>query len=649
MRIWIWIKKKFHLNTLIKNQEGVPACVRCSVYFHIFALGVFICSVTFLPFLADYYLLQPNCGFISFFIQNSQTLFYNFETTITALFALAVWFFTRKSGIAIFASYFITLLLTHAGSIKYELRGELIRLDDLKLTEAAETALHYLNFQCTGSRLFVILSMILFCTGGIVSDKMCKKYPLPEIFDWQKKIKHLTVFRILAGFTCLAILINYNHNFMKNKTSVQTIDNENTADTVSDRNILYNFLKNDKYTSISVKNVSDSYDFFEDNSIKNEIHTKQDEYPTVITIMNESWWNTDNILSNHVTFSADPMATYKKLSKKCSSGSLSSNVFGGGTISSESEFLTGLNTKYFLSDSGISFELEKKKIPSLVDYFQALDYDTIAIHPYYGDFYGRDKIYANFGFDKVIFEPEMDYTDTYIRFITDESLSSQIIKEYEEYSDKKKFIFSVSIANHSPSLEYKGEDTENYNYPISVTVQDNSLPEKEYQNLVSYVNGIHLANNAFSQLVDYFEQSDEPVILLMYGDHIPCFPDSSLKAVGLDGNDYDTLRRQYSVPVLMWSNYNKEKINFSGENINYLPQILIEYAKLPDTRMTQILRYQRSILKSNTRKFVTDADGTPLQIYNEQQTKAIRHFKVIDYDILFNSNTNHSDLWQPMK
>ena len=643
------LKDKIHHKKLIKIQVEDPACVRCSVYFHVFALGVFICAVTFLPFFADYYLLQPKYGFISFFIQNSQTLFYNFETTITALFALAVWFFTKKTSIAIFTSYFITLLLTHAGSIKYEMRGELIRLDDLKLTEAAGTALHYLNFQCTGSRLFVIFSMLVFCIGGITSDKMCRKYPLPEFFDWQKKIKSVTVFRILAGIICLATLINYNHNFMKDKNSVQIIDNENTADTVNDRNVLYNFLKNDKYTSISMKNVSESYDFFEDNSIKKDIPGKQDEYPTVITIMNESWWNTDNISSNHVTFSADPMATYKKLSKKCSTGSLSSNVFGGGTISSESEFLTGLNTKYFLSDSGISFELEKRKIPSLVDYFHALDYDTIAIHPYYGDFYGRDKIYTNFGFDKVIFEPEMDYTDTYVRFITDESLSRQIIKEFEEYSDKKKFIFSVSIANHSPSLQYKGEDAKDYNYPISVTVQDNSIPEKEYQNLVSYVNGIHLANNAFSQLVDYFEQIDEPVVLLMYGDHIPCFPDSSLKAVGLAENDYDTLRRQYSVPVLMWSNCSKEKINFSGENINYLPQMLIEYAKLPETKMTQILRYERSVLKSNTRKFVTDADGTPLQVYNEQQTKAIRHFKVIDYDILFNSIKNHPDIWKPIK
>ena len=196
-------------------------------------------------------------------------------------------------------------------------------------------------------------------------------------------------------------------------------------------------------------------------------------------------------------------------------------------------------------------------------------------------------------------------------------------------------------------LDYKNKIDKNYNYPISVNVKDISLQETELRNLINAINGIYLSNQAFAKLVSYFEKSDEPVILLMYGDHIPSFREKSLEAIGLNGYDYNTLKKQYSVPVLMWSNCNNEKISFSGENINYLPQMLINYAKLPETKMTRILTYERSILKSNTRKLVEDAEGNPVNSYNEEQTEAIRHFKVIDYDLLFNGSPKHPELWIP--
>lgn len=61
-----------------------------------------------------------------------------------------------------------------------------------------------------------------------------------------------------------------------------------------------------------------------------------------------------------------------------------------------------------------------------------------------------------------------------------------------------------------------------------------------------------------------------------------------------------TLRaRLYATPVIMWSNVSTEKLHFSGESIYYLPQMLIDYAGLPDSNMTRILRYERSCFKTN--------------------------------------------------
>lgn len=635
------------MNIIKKNKELTTGSdSHFSVCIHVISFGFFIISISLLPCLADYYLLQPDEGFFHFLMHGIGEMYYDFEFSLVFLFTVSVLLFSKRIGVAICSSYLPTLLLAHASSIKYDARNELFRLDDLKLTEAAGIALHYLKFDFTYAHIFTIITALSVCICGIMCDKLCKKYQLPLPVKKNNRV-FATIFRILAGCACLFMLFYYNYDFMKDQDDTQqTVDDNNSH---TDRYVLYSFLKNDKYSSISIENIEESYNFFWEKTNKTDVDTSTDKekYPTIIAIMNESWWNTDYISDSHIALSADPMSPFKELTKTCSSGYLSSNIFGGGTICSECEFLTGINTKYFATDAGISDELQNRKVPSLVDYFHALDYETIAIHPYYKEFYGRDKIYPNFGFDKMVFDSDMDYKDTYSRYISDDSLVKQIIKEYEDSTAKNKFIFSVSIASHVLYLDYKNEIDKNYNYPISVNVKNISLQETESRNLTNAINGIYLSNQAFAKLVSYFEKSDEPVILLMYGDHIPSFRENSLKAIGLNGYDYSTLKQQYSVPILMWSNCNKEKISFSGENINYLPQMLIKYAKLPETKMTRILTYERSILKSNTRKLVEDAEGNPVNNYNDEQIEAIRHFKVIDYDLLFNGSPKHPDLWIP--
>lgn len=633
--------------TIKKNKEqSVSPAIRCAVCIRALSLGFLIFSISLLPYLADYYLLQPEENFFLFILNTYGEMYYDFETSLIFLFAVSILLFCKKIGVVICTSYLPMLLLAHVSSIKYDARNQLFRLDDLKLTEAAGMALHYLEFKFTKVHIFVVITVLSVCICGFLFDKLCKKYqlPLPD-----KKIvpKLAVVFRIFAGCACLVLLFYRNYDFMKGQDSTQQEINNNSH--INDHYVLYSFLKLDNYSNITISNPEESYQYFWNKVKKNDsAKSNKETYPTVIAIMNESWWNTDYISGSHITLSSDPMSPYKELSQTCSSGYLSSNIFGGGTICSECEFLTGINTRYFLTDAGgISDELQKRKVPSLVDYFHTLDYETIAIHPYYKEFYGRDKIYSNFGFDKMVFEPDMDYTDTYSRYISDDSLVKQIIKEYEDSTAKKKFIFSVSVASHMPYLDYENETDKNYNYPISVNVTDISLEETESRNLTTAINGIYLSNLAFAKLVSYFEKSDEPVILLMYGDHIPSFREKSLEAIGLNGYDYSTLKQQYSVPVLMWSNCNEYKINFSGENINYLPQMLIEYANLPETKMSQILAYERSILKSNTRKIVEDAEGNPIDTYDVTQTEAIRHFKVIDYDFLFHGSPGHPDLWNP--
>ncbi|MDE6749026.1 MAG: LTA synthase family protein, partial [Lachnospiraceae bacterium] len=615
-----------------------------AVYCRIFTVGLMAIFVTFLPYLADYYLLQPSNTIFDFYVDNVINKYYIFETNIVILTVVAIWCISGRLGIAICILSVFFLLLSYASSIKYAAINELFRLSDLRLTEAAGIAMRYLNLKFTPVQIMVIIALLLQCIGGFASDRFCLKYPLFKKHN-NKYRKTLYILRGFLALVCITVMFFYGESFFKSAYSMEYIDNLTVSGAVNDKYILYNFLKNDKFGNIDMTHVENSYRFFLDNPDSDDEDTGNQHFPNVIVIMNESWWNTDNIPDDAVTFSSDPMEPFHRLEQNCSAGELSANIYCGGTIGSESEFLTGLNIKYFTTFSEIATEIRENKIPTIVDYFNALDYDTIAIHPYDGSFYDRDKLYQSIGFDKIIFEEDMYYTDIYSSYISDESLVNQIIKEYEESKDINKFIFAVSIANHIKGLDSKHVFNENYPYPISVTL-NGSLDKDAYINFVNYINGIYLANDAFAKLVSYFEQKKEPTVLVMYGDHMPGFSEEALALFDLDSDDLESMKSQYAVPVLIWSNFETKQIVFEGENISYLPQMVLEYAHLPESDMCLILKKQREMFRTNTR-YAIDCFGQPIESYNESQMEIIGHFKVVDYDILYGTSSFRDRVWQP--
>ena len=120
-----------------------------------------------------------------------------------------------------------------------------------------------------------------------------------------------------------------------------------------------------------------------------------------------------------------------------------------------------------------------------------------------------------------------------------------------------------------------------------------------------------------------------------------------MKSLGLEGNEYEKQRCQYSVPILMWSNFIDQKIDFTGENINYLPQILLEYTGMPKTDMTQILQQERKYFKTDVRRFMEDSDGEQIKVYTDKQIEMVKHMNIIDSDMLFGDSSRREKLWQP--
>lgn len=628
-------------------------------------VGLVWMYISYVPFLLDYYVCRPELSFLEFYQQNVLSPIFEFEGILLAivlafLFCL-IWDSAWSMGIA----SLLLFLLTHGSYVKYLNRKELLRLADFQLTEAAGMAAGYLEVELDRYLAALVIGLVLFVVAAIGIEMLRRKvlFPKPEEADddnndtkdadeRKEALKGrivICVARSVAALVIFCVGVFYTNQFVLAHINMENSDGISPVERENDRYILYRFVKNESLDVIDVEHVEESYEFLLSQEEAREVEETAVK-PNVIVIMNESWWNTDNIVTDNITFSKDPMEPYKRLADECVTGYLTSNVYGGGTISSEAEFLTGINTKYYVTSSTIYEETLDKKLPSLVDYFNELNYETVAIHPYYGDFYSRDQVYETMGFDEAIFDEDMKNREIYSRYISDESLVKEIIDEYEERDGENKFIWSVSVGNHRRTLAYYLDNVEDYEYPISVDLNGAELEEEEIDTLVNYVNGIYLAGEAYEQLIEYFSNKKEPVIVVMYGDHIPGFSVDTLSLMGIeeDSESIDMFKRMYSVPVVMWSNFDLvSEPDFDGENIYYLPQMLIESAGLPDSEMSRMLKHQRSIFKTNSRAFVLDGRGNPVWECTEEQVETLNHGKAVTYDILFGEESRQN-IWHPI-
>lgn len=675
----------------------------------VLVMGLVWVYVSYVPFLMDYYVCRPDVPFGWFFEQNLTNEVYEFESVLLVLAAAFVFCLTWNGGASIGVVSLAAFALTHGSYVKYLNRKEMLRLDDFRLTEAAGMAAGYLKFEFDRYLLVFVGNLLLFCLMGVGLEYVRRNRLFPINKGGKaagnkkdhKERSMIIIARVLTAAFVFFVMIFYTTRFMVSYATYNNATQMSPVKTDADRYVLYRFVENERLVYVDAKQAKQSYDFLlgeekvedvfaEDVVVETVSDGDADVRPNIIVIMNESWWNTDSINPQKVSFSMDPMGAYKRLSDECVTGHLTSNVYGGGTISSEAEFLTGINTKYYVTSSTIYEMTKDRKLPSVVDYFNALEYETIAIHPYYGDFYNREEVYQTMGFDEAIFEEDMQHQEIYSRYISDESLAKEIIAEYEEQGEgeENKFIWSVSVSNHRRSLAYHIDSVEDYDYPIEVELKDGELSEEDTEILVNYINGIYYAGEAYEELVDYFSKKEEPVIIVMYGDHVPNFSVETRAALGLGseelayenkdsedffdemfwedveeniiyegeawedfgaakGESFEMLEKLYSVPVIMWSNYELEQEPvFEGESIYYLPQMVLESAGLPECEMTRMLRYQRGVFRANAREYVLDGDGEQLLTCSEEQLEVLNHAKTVIYDILFGEEIR-DNVWLP--
>ncbi len=354
------------------------------------------------------------------------------------------------------------------------------------------------------------------------------------------------------------------------------------------------------------------------------------QYPNIVVIMNEAF--SDLSVWGDFATSEEVMPFFKSLQQEAVGGELYVSVKGGNTANTEFEFLTG-DTMGFLPKGSIPYQQYiNDETPSLASYLKTLGYSTTAIHPYNRTGWDRDTVYEKFGFDEFLDKDSFSSPYRLRGYISDKSAFDKIREQFSiKGDDERKFIFEVTMQNHG------GYSRETPDFNIYLTLPEVTGKTTSVVATEKYLTLINQTDRALEELIDYFKEQDEPVIVVMFGDHQPSDYITNViqRICGATTSDsLADLEQGYRVPFVMWSNYGLEHKYYDGISVNYLSSILMENAGIPLTGYQTFLKKLMETLPVINANVYRDADGNFYNYEEDAYSGELKDYQMLQYNHL---------------
>lgn len=239
-----------------------------------------------------------------------------------------------------------------------------------------------------------------------------------------------------------------------------------------------------------------------------------DELPDIIIVQSESLFDPSRL--NQVS-TGQHLRQFQRVAKRSRSGNLHVPTFGGGTIRTEFEVLTGAP---LASLGGIQYpwlELDSARLPNLASVLARNGYDTTAIHPNGAAFWNRNRAYPELGFQRFIDSGSFLPEDIVGLFTSDAALTSRILDELKDDDGPPQFVFAISMENHGPFDWRPGLDAQR----LAALPMPESLDEGGRYWFANYLYLLEDADHELGRLADALKQRKRRSLLLFYGDHLP--------------------------------------------------------------------------------------------------------------------------------
>ena len=468
------------------------------------------------------------------------------------LLILLLFFLTRKLFFSVSCTGVVVLFFAVVDRVKVIMRQEPLLPTDLTLVK--ETLAILKTFPAYQLVLIGLL-LLAFAVLLVLSFTKSKKTALPPLP------------RVIGLLLVIACAFGANQFIYADKArydAYPTVDNPYfQVNQYNTKGMIYSFLHQYNITKMTAPEGYDAKYFAELEDTKWTAPEKQ-KYPHIIMIMGEAF--SDMSENPHLSFAGyrDPLQNFKAIcsSDNAYSGHIVVPNFGGGTSNTEYDVLTGCSTRY-LDNPLPSYNFIHGDFDGMPRQLQKLGYETLSIHPGYAWFYNRQNVYPDLGFQSRYFlEDSFDLeTQGYGGYINEVVTMDKIIDTLDTHikeKDSPLFSFTVTIQNHGPYEKHYGTLPANFSTDVS-------LDENQTDLLTQYFTGIIDADEQIGRLQEYAENSDEPIVLVYFGDHLPGFSNGmeffDLLDYPIDANGTPAEQLAvYETPYFIWQNDSAEAL-----------------------------------------------------------------------------------------
>lgn len=523
---------------------------------------------------------------------------------------LVVFVITASVRVSAIIGHLALMILAFINYFVYQFRGNEFSFGDVKAAATGLSVASKYEFKLQPRALYVIILMVLF----INLVRRCK-------LEFKKK----WIFRLGAAALVVALF-----SYISVKTENTVMESWEQKGTYRNGYIL-NFAlsirdsfvsKPEGYSEEAIEALEDTYG--------PTTQEGSDDDPTIIVVMNESFADLSKVGNIQTTEPVTPFLD--SISENAIKGYALSSVYGAKTPNSEWEFLTG-NSMAFLPSGSVAYQQYMSEEPyTLVSTLKERGYTCLAMHPYFSTGWSRNKIYPMMGFDEMHFVDDFDRSKIMREYVTDEELYNGIIKKFEAKEEGEKlFVMSITMQNH-------GGYTDTYRNFTNHVQMTNGY----YSDVNQYLTLVNESDKALEKLITYFENVDDKVEIVFFGDHQPGLNSDfyrQLNGKGLAGLTLQELQDLFTVPFFIWTNYESQEKEVEITSLNYLSTMALEQAGIELPTYNRFLKDMMEVVPAmNSRAYYSSAQGGYRHYENAvgaPEESWLEKYELLQYNNLF--------------
>ncbi|QDE38210.1 LTA synthase family protein [Luteibacter pinisoli] len=321
--------------------------------------------------------------------------------------------------------------------------------------------------------------------------------------------------------------------------------------------------------------------------------------PDIVVVQSESFFDPAVIKGlEHDNFAPN----LHRLAEHASFGQLHVPTFGGGTIRTEFEVLTGLSLRYFPSMQFPYLQMQAGVMPGMVRTLRSHGYETIAVHGNDPGFWNRTSAFRTLGFDRFVSQKDFPANAAPNgEHMPDSAMTDEIMAQLKN-DGPPRFVFAISMEAHGPYDKSAIADTaERDAIPVPEGISDDAKLQ-----LRNYIFHMRRADAELGRLADMLKQRERPTLLLFYGDHLPALTETYAKAGFTSGSDM----LAQTVPYILIDAHEDGPAPRNGDLAAWmLPGRLMEQAGVHDDAYFALTQVVAPAMASLTR--APDAPAAP--------------------------------------